>query len=75
MRYMQAFVLLVFLATIGVFAAQNTGVIKVNFLNWNISQPVALLTVAVYVLGMLSGWSVLALIKGSFRQVTHRSAH
>ena len=75
MRYMQAFVFLAFLAAIGVFAAQNTGVITVNFLNWNLSQPVALLTVAVYFLGMLSGWTVLAFMKGSFRQVTQRSGH
>jgi lipopolysaccharide assembly protein A len=75
MRYIQAFVFLVFLAAIGVFAAQNTGVITVNFLNWNLSQPVALLTVAVYFLGMLSGWTVLAFMKGSFRQVTQRSGH
>jgi lipopolysaccharide assembly protein A len=75
MRYIQAFVFLVFLAAIGVFAAQNTGVITVNFLNWNLSQPVALLTVAVYFLGMLSGWTVLAFMKGSFRRVTQRSGH
>ena len=73
MRYMQALVFLAFLVAIGVFAAQNTGVITVNFLNWNLSQPVALLTLAVYVLGMLSGWTVLAFVKGSFREVTQRS--
>jgi len=75
MRYMQALVFLAFLVAIAIFAAQNTGVITVNFLTWNVSQPVALLTVAVYVLGMLSGWTVLAFMKGSFRQVTHRSGH
>ena len=66
---------LAFLAAIGVFAAQNTGIITVNFLTWNVVQPVALLTVAIYVLGMLSGWTVLAFIRGSFRQVTHRPGH
>jgi lipopolysaccharide assembly protein A len=74
MRYIQAFGLLAFLVAVGIFAAQNTGVITVNFLNWNLSQPVALVTVAVYVLGMLSGWTVLALMRGSFRQVTRPSA-
>ncbi len=75
MRYIQAFVFLAFLVAIGVFAAQNTDVITVNFLNWNLAQPVALLTVAVYVLGMLSGWTVLAFMRGSLRQVTQRSGH
>ena len=73
MRYIQAFVFLAFLVAIGVFAAQNTGLITVNFLNWSLSQPVALVTVAVYVVGMLSGWTVLAFMKGSIRQV--RSGH
>jgi uncharacterized integral membrane protein len=75
MRYMQAVVFLAFLVAIGVFAAQNTGVVTVSFLTWNVSQPVALLTVAVYFLGMLSGWTVLAFMRGSFRKVTQRSGH
>jgi len=75
MRYMQAFVFLAFLIAIGVFAAQNTGVISVNFLTWSVAQPVALLTVAIYILGMLSGWTVLAFMRGSLRRVTHPPGH
>ena len=30
---------LAFLLVIGVFAAQNTGVVTVNFLAWNLQQP------------------------------------
>ena len=75
MRYVQAFVFLAFLVAIGVFAVQNTGVITVNFLTWTVAQPVAFLSVAVYVLGMLSGWTVLAFMKGSYRQATHRPGH
>ena len=70
MRLIQAVVFLAFLLAIGVFAAQNTGVVTVNFLAWNLQQPVALVTVAVYVVGMLSGWTVLAFMRGSLRQVT-----
>ena len=65
MRYIQAVVFLAFLATIGIFAIQNRDVITVNFLTWNLSQPVAIVTVAVYILGMLSGWTVLAFARGS----------
>ena len=75
MRFMQAVAFLAFLLAIGIFAAQNTGVITVNFLTWNLAQPVALVTVAVYVLGMLSGWTVLAFVRGSLRQVTQRPGH
>jgi uncharacterized integral membrane protein len=75
MRFMQAVAFLAFLLAIGIFAAQNTGVITVNFLYWNLAQPVALVTVAVYFLGMLSGWTVLAFMRRSFRQVTRRPGH
>jgi lipopolysaccharide assembly protein A len=75
MRYMQAFVFLAFLVAIGVFAAQNTAGITVSFLSWNLAQPVALVTIAVYILGMLSGWSVMAFVTGSLHKVTQRPGH
>jgi len=75
MRFIQAVVFLAFLLLIGVFAAQNTGVVTVNFLAWNLAQPVALVAVAVYVLGMLSGWTVLAFMRGSLRRVTQHPGH
>ncbi len=75
MRSIQAVAFLAFLLAIGIFAAQNTGVITVSFLTWKLAQPVALVTVAVYFLGMLSGWTVLAFVRGSLRQVTQRPGH
>jgi lipopolysaccharide assembly protein A len=75
MRYLQAVVFLAFLLAIGTFAVQNRDVITVNFLNWNLSQPVALLSVVVYVLGMLSGWTVVAFVRGSFRGATEKPRH
>ncbi len=75
MRYLQALLFLALLVAIAVFAVQNTGIVTVNFLKWNLSQPVALLTVAVYLLGMLSGWTVVAFMRGSLRQVTSHPGH
>ena len=75
MRYIQACLFLAFLAAIGIFAAQNTSLITVKFLNWSVSQPVAILAVAVYILGMLSGWTVVAFMRGSIRNVTQRPGH
>jgi uncharacterized integral membrane protein len=69
-RYFQAFVFLTFLLAIGVFAVQNRDVITVNFLTWNLSQPVAILSVVAYALGMLSGWTVVAFLRRSFRGAT-----
>lgn len=77
-RSIQSVMFLVFLVTIGIFAVQNRDVITVSFLAWNLSQPVAIVTVAVYILGMLSGWTVLTLARGTFRRATapprHRAA-
>ena len=70
MRYFQAVILLVFLAAIGIFAVQNRDVMTVNFLTWHLSEPVALLTVVVYVIGMLSGWAVVAFVKGSLHRIS-----
>jgi lipopolysaccharide assembly protein A len=75
MRYLQAFVFLAFLLAIGVFAVQNRDVITVTFLNWKLSQPVALLSVAVYVLGMLSGWTVVTFLRRSIHKVTAKPQH
>ncbi len=73
MRFIQAVIFLIFLAVIGVFALQNTDVITVSFLNWTLSGPIALLTVVVYFLGMLSGWTVVAFVRGSVRRITEHA--
>jgi putative membrane protein len=72
MRFIQAILLLVFLGAVGIFAVQNTNVISVRFLRWAISAPVALVTVAVYLLGMLTGWTVVAYVTRSLRRVSER---
>jgi lipopolysaccharide assembly protein A len=75
MRYIQAVIFLIFLAVIGVFALQNREVITVSFLTWKLSEPVALLTVVVYFLGMLSGWTVVAFVRGSVRRIAENPRH
>jgi lipopolysaccharide assembly protein A len=75
MRIIQGVLFLAFLAAIGVFAVQNMNVITVSFWNWNISQPIAIVIVAVYIVGMLSGWTVMAFARRSLRRVTERPGH
>jgi lipopolysaccharide assembly protein A len=72
MRTFQAFVLLFFLVAVLLFAVQNTQPVAVNFLQWGVTCPIALLIVVVYALGMLSGWTVVAFVTRSIRQVTQR---
>ena len=75
MRSIQAVIFLAFVVTIGIFAVQNRDVITVNFLAWNLSQSVAIVSVAVYILGMLSGWTVLSFARGTFRRATSLPRH
>jgi lipopolysaccharide assembly protein A len=72
MRYVQAILLFVFLGALGIFAVQNTNTITVRFLHWGIPAPLALITVAVYLLGMLTGWTVVAFVSRALRQVTEQ---
>ena len=75
MRYILSIIFLIFLGAIGVFALQNTEVITVRFLNWNLTAPVALLAVVVYFLGMLSGWTVVAFVRRSVRGISEQPRH
>ncbi len=69
MRFIQAVLLLAFLLAVGLFAFQNTNTITVRFWNWQATGSVALVIVAVYVLGMLSGWTVVGFVRRSLRRV------
>ena len=70
MRFVFGVILLIFLGAVGVFALQNTQSVAVRFLNWSVSAPLALLSIAVYFLGMISGWSVVGFLRSSLSRVT-----
>ncbi len=70
MKYVLGVLLIVFLAAIAVFSLQNTQSVKVQFLNWGVTAPFALLAVAIYVIGMLSGGSVVGFLRRSIREVS-----
>jgi lipopolysaccharide assembly protein A len=70
MRFIQAVILLAFLGAVGIFAVQNTQAVTVEFLKWSVTAPVAFLTIVVYLLGMLTGWTVVSFLSRSIRRVT-----
>jgi len=73
MRFLQVLMLLVFLFALFVFALQNTQPVAVRFLGWSVSAPVPFLIIVVYVLGMLSGWTVFSFLGRSIRRAAeHR---
>lgn len=72
MRFIQAILLLIFLGAVGLFAVQNTDAITVTFWTWKASGPVALLAIAAYLLGMVSGWTVVSFVRRSLNKVSER---
>jgi uncharacterized integral membrane protein len=72
MRVVYAFALVVILAAVVVFAWQNDERAALRFLHWSVSLPMALFIAIVYVLGMVSGWSVFGFLKRSIQRVAER---
>ncbi len=72
MRVFYFLVLLVIVLAIGLFAWQNDESVTLRYLDRNFTAPLSLLIAAVYVLGMLSGWTVVGFLKRSVQRVTER---
>ena len=74
MRVIQGIILLAFLGAVGLFAVQNTEAITVNFWKWKATGPVALVAIAIYLLGMVSGGTVVSIFRRSLQRVSERPA-
>ncbi len=70
MRTFWFVILLVLLGAVGAFAYQNNEAVSVRFFDWSLSSTMAVLVGAVYVLGMVSGWTVVGLVRRSVHRVT-----
>jgi len=66
MRWVHLAVIIVFVAAIIVFAAQNFQVTTVSFLGFSVRAPLALLAVIIYLVGMVTGGSLWAMLRRSF---------
>jgi uncharacterized integral membrane protein len=65
------FLILLFVAgAIGVFALENREAMSVQFLDQSISSPRWLMIAVVYLLGMVSGWMVVGLVRRMMREAT-----
>jgi putative membrane protein len=63
MRYVYIALIVVVTAIVALFKVQNLETATVSFLSASIRLPVSVLVFAVYVLGMVSGGFVLALLR------------
>lgn len=72
MRFIYFLILLVFIAAVAVFAYQNSEEVSLRYIDRTVTAPMSLLIVGVYLLGMVSGWTVIGFVKRSFERVTDR---
>jgi lipopolysaccharide assembly protein A len=63
MRYVTGTLAMVLLLAVLVFAIQNRETVGVSFLVWSLSIPKVFLILGTYILGMLSGWGAVELVK------------
>jgi lipopolysaccharide assembly protein A len=63
MRWFHITLIAIFVVATLIFAAQNLQSVTVSFLNFRVSAPLAVLIALIYVLGMITGGSLWALIR------------
>ena len=63
MRWVNIVVCMIFVAAVLLFAIQNFQTITMTFLSLRMSAPLALFIIVIYLLGMVTGGSVWALIR------------
>jgi uncharacterized integral membrane protein len=63
MRYVTGALAIVLLIAVLVFAIQNREAVSVLFLVWSLSIPKVFLILGTYVLGILSGWGAVEVVK------------
>ena len=69
MRFFSFLFLLIILIVVAAFALQNNESIPVQFFNWGITASFAAVVGIAYLLGMLSGWSVVGAVRRSVSRV------
>ena len=67
MRWIHMSVVVLFVAAMIVFIVQNRASVTMSFLGFGIHAPLAILAAIVYLLGAVTGGSLLALLRKSVR--------
>lgn len=68
MRWFYTLVVIVILAVIVIFALQNLGPVSVQFLSVSLELPIAVFTIAIYLIGMVTGSSLIGMVRTSYRK-------
>jgi lipopolysaccharide assembly protein A len=65
MRWLHLTVVIILVAATLIFALQNLEIVSIDFLSFGVRTPLAFLVIAVYLIGMATGGTFLALIRRS----------
>jgi putative membrane protein len=74
MRVFYTLILLMFLGATAIFALQNREMVTIQYLDRNVSCELSLLIGIVYLLGMLTGWTIVGLLRRSIHRVSQQRA-
>ena len=72
MRFVYLLLLLIVVAAVAVFALQNYESVTLRYFDRRVTTSLPLLIAVVYLLGMVSGWTVVGFLKRSLHRVTER---
>jgi lipopolysaccharide assembly protein A len=72
MRFVYVLLLIALVGAATVFAVQNQEPITIKYLDRSVSCSLAVLVGSVYLVGMVSGWTVVGIIQRSLKRVTER---
>jgi len=73
MRYVYMALIALFVGVIVLFKVQNLEAVTVSLFSASVTLPVSVLVLLIYVLGMLTGSSLLALLQTSVRGAARRT--
>ena len=68
MRYIRISIAVLLLIGITIFAVQNIKAVEVSFLIWSVDAPQVLVILGTYVLGMITGWGLVELLRRTLRE-------
>ncbi len=72
MRVLKIILLILVVAIAAVFTIQNIQVVRLSFLNVHLEVPLSLASIAIYVLGAISGGLLFSFLKNLADNVTRR---
>jgi len=74
MRYVYVILIAVLVTLTMIFSLQNLGSVTISFLSTSATLPLAVLVILVYAAGMVTGGSVLAILRSWIRRAGRRSS-